>query len=71
MSEAKVKVGGMNCSHCKIIVESGLTKIPGIDVAIADIVNGEITVKGNQIDFEGIKNTVEKLGYKYSGEIRP
>jgi copper chaperone CopZ len=70
MSEAKVKVRGMNCSHCKIIVESGLTKIQGIDVAIADIINGEITVKGNQIDLEQIKSTIEKLGYIYSGEIR-
>jgi copper chaperone CopZ len=69
MNQTKVKVSGMNCNHCKIIVENGLTRIPGIETAIADIINGEVTVKGSQIDIKTVKSTIEDLGYKYTGEI--
>jgi copper chaperone CopZ len=69
MVQVKVKVGGMNCNHCKINVETGLKKISGIDTAIVDIINGEVTIKGSKIELDSIKATVEDLGYFYDGEI--
>lgn len=70
MSEfKKIKVGGMNCNHCKINVESGLNRIPGIEAAVADIINGEVTLRGNKIETELIKSVIEELGYFYDGEI--
>ncbi len=68
MNEIKVIVRGMNCNHCKITVESGLKKISGIDTAIADVINGEVTLRGQAIDLDHVKKVVEDLGYMYSGE---
>jgi copper chaperone CopZ len=70
MQQVKVNVRGMNCNHCKINVETGLKKLPGIEVALADIVNGEVTLKGSQIDLARVKSIVENLGYLYDGEIK-
>jgi copper chaperone CopZ len=70
MTEMKVKVQGMNCNHCKINVENGLKKIQGIETAIADIINGEITLKGDPINLNDVKDVVESLGYFYHGEIK-
>ncbi len=69
MNEAKIKVSGMNCNHCKIIIENGISKIHGIELATADIVNGEVTIKGKEINLEEVKDTIEDLGYTYSGEL--
>jgi copper chaperone CopZ len=70
MNQLKVKVGGMNCNHCKINVETGLKRIQGIEAVVADIINGEVTIKGDRIDLENVKSVVEDLGYNYSGEIK-
>lgn len=70
MSEfKKIKVGGMNCNHCKINVERGLNSIPGIEMAVADVINGEVTLRGNQIEPEQVRTVIEDLGYFYDGEI--
>ncbi len=70
MSEfKKFKVGGMNCNHCKINVERGLNSVPGIEVAVADIINGEVTVRGNQIEEEKVREVIEDLGYFYDGSL--
>lgn len=70
MSEfKKIRVGGMNCNHCKINVERGLNSIPGIEAAVADIVNGEVIIRGSEIETEQVKTVIEELGYFYDGEI--
>lgn len=60
----------MNCNHCKIVIENGLKRITGIDYAVADVINGEVTIKGSTLDAESIKNTIEDLGYFFDGEIK-
>lgn len=69
MNEVKVKVQGMSCNHCKINVENGLKKIQGIDYAVADIVNGEVSIKGAAVDLSAVQLAVEELGYAYRGVI--
>jgi copper chaperone CopZ len=69
MNEVKVKVTGMNCNHCKINVETILKKIGGIDIAIADLVNGEVTLKGDDINLDKVKSAVETIGYSYGGKL--
>jgi len=70
MDELKVKVGGMNCNHCKINVENGLKRVSGIDYAVADIINGEVKLKGSKLDPDNIKTAIEELGYFYDGIIK-
>ena len=69
MNEVKVKVTGMNCNHCKIRVETNLMKISGIDIAIADLVNGEVTLKGIDINLDQVRSTIENIGYSYGGKL--
>jgi len=70
MSGMKVKVIGMNCNHCKINVETGLKKITGVETALADIVNGEVTLNGENINPDNIRSAIESLGYIYDGELK-
>jgi copper chaperone CopZ len=69
MSEVKVKVQGMNCNHCKINVENQLKKIRGIDLAVADIINGEVSLQGATVDLSTVQLAIEELGYSYRGVI--
>lgn len=69
MNEVKVKVLGMNCNHCKINVENQLKKMSGIDYAVADIVNGEVSIKGTAVELSAIQLAIEELGYAYRGVI--
>lgn len=65
----RIKVIGMNCNHCKIRVEGSLTRISGITSAVADIVNGEVTLKGEDIDLEQVKSSIENTGYTFGGKL--
>jgi len=65
----KIKVIGMNCNHCKIRVDGSLARISGIKSAIADVVNGEVTLKGENIDLEQVKSSLESTGYTFGGKL--
>lgn len=69
MKVAKVKIGGMNCNHCKINVESQLYKIKGIHKAVADILTGEVTITGDDIDLGQVQAAIENIGYSYGGKV--
>jgi uncharacterized protein len=69
MNELKFKVSGMNCNHCKINVENNLKKIAGIQIAVADLMHGEVTLKGEDIDLEKVKSAVESIGYSFEGKL--
>lgn len=69
MNRVKVKVSGMNCNHCKIKVENTLIKIAGIQIAVADLMHGEVTLKGEAIDLDKVKYALESIGYSYAGEL--
>jgi hypothetical protein len=69
MTEVKVKVTGMHCNHCKIRVENSLSRISGIKSATADIVNGEVSLKGENIDLEQVKSSIENTGYSFGGKL--
>jgi copper chaperone CopZ len=69
MHEAKIKVNGMNCQHCKISVENNLKKISGIQIVVADVINHEVWLKGEDIDLDKVKDTLENIGYSYAGKL--
>lgn len=64
-----ISVKGMNCNHCKMTVENGLKEFKGINNINADIENEQVTITGENIDMLKLKDTIESLGYKYSGEL--
>jgi uncharacterized protein len=65
-----VKVSGMTCNHCKNNVETSLKKLNIVDDAVADIVTNQVELKGENIDLEKVKATVEELGYNYEGVLK-
>jgi len=69
MNEIKVFVRGMSCNHCKISVESNLKKLDGIEKIVADVDKGVVTLAGNSIDLDKVKDIVEGIGYKYGGRV--
>ena len=69
MNEVKIKVSGMNCNHCKINVENSLMKIEGIKKVMADIMHGEVTLMGENINLDQVKSSVEDIGYLYGGKL--
>ncbi len=67
MNEFKIRVNGMNCNHCKMNVENTLKKIKGVDSVLADVTSGEVTLKGDQVNLDQVKTSIENIGYSYGG----
>ncbi len=62
-------VQGMDCNHCKNSVELNLSKLPQIQSVEADLNTQTVKIEGKDFDEEGIKKTVESLGYKFGGKL--
>lgn len=62
-------VEGMTCDHCKARVENGLKGLEGVSEVIADRSNNLVSVQAESVSEQQIRDTVEKLGYKYSGKV--
>jgi uncharacterized protein len=69
MNETKVFVRGMNCNHCKMSVENNLMGLEGIEKINADVDKEIVTITGENVDLDKVKETVESIGYKYDGKV--
>jgi uncharacterized membrane protein YraQ (UPF0718 family)/copper chaperone CopZ len=65
MSDIKVfNVEGMTCNHCKSAVEKGAVSVEGVDSAVADLLTGKLTVRGESFDTDQIEKEIRLLGYR-------
>ncbi len=64
MGTQTLKVEGMTCNHCKANVETNLEKLGFIKSAQANLSNKTVTLEGDEIELEKVKETIESLGYK-------
>ena len=63
-----LKVGGMTCSSCEMLIKGEVEKLPGIKSVSANAQTGEVAIEhGGQLDSERVKNAINKLGYKVGG----
>jgi len=63
--EKTIKVSGMHCRSCEILLEDSISDIKGAKVLSADHKKGEIKVTiENDSLLPEIKKVVEKEGYK-------
>jgi len=67
MKNMEIVVKGMTCNHCKATVESNVAALEGIESAEADLLSEKVTISGDNIDLEKVKEKVESLGYKFEG----
>ena len=62
-------IEGMTCNHCKMSVETNVKQLNGIESAEVNLSSKKLIVKGKQINIDEIKNTIDKLGYEFKGQI--
>jgi uncharacterized membrane protein YraQ (UPF0718 family) len=65
-----IQVGGMTCNHCVNNVQNQLKKFESIHEAIADLNTGKVSLKGENISIDEVKQKIEDLGYDFHG-IQP
>ena len=63
------RVEGMTCDHCKATVENGLKELQGVSEVLADRSSGQVSIQAESVSESQIRETVEKLGYRFSGKI--
>ncbi len=59
-----LKVDGMSCNHCKANVETNLEKLEFISSAKVNLNEKSVTVEGDSIEIEKVKEIIVSLGYK-------
>jgi uncharacterized membrane protein YraQ (UPF0718 family)/copper chaperone CopZ len=69
MNEVKVFVRGMTCNHCKMSVETNLMKLKGVENISANLENEIVTITGENVNLDKVKETVESIGYTYDGIV--
>lgn len=67
MEIQKINVEGMTCNHCKANVEGNLSKLDFIDKADVNLSDKTVTLQGDHINVEKVKETIDALGYKFVG----
>lgn len=63
------RVEGMTCDHCRESVENGLKRNPVIADAVADPAGNRVSIRAENLQESEVRNTVEKLGYRYMGKL--
>lgn len=63
-----ITVGGMECNHCKNSVETNLSKLENIEQVVANLQDQTVQLTGQNIDLEQVKQTLDKLGYRFEAE---
>lgn len=60
-----IKVDGMTCNHCKMNVENNLKKLTSIENATVNLADKTVTLEGDKLNIENVKQTVNGLGYTF------
>lgn len=59
-----IKVEGMSCNRCKANVENNLEKLSFINNVMVDLAEKSVTIEGDNIKIEEVKEVVNRLGYE-------
>lgn len=65
--ETVIKVEGMMCPHCKARVEAVCKEVAGVQDAVVDLQQKQVTVTG-EADISTLKEVITKAGYEVVGE---
>ena len=63
--EMTIGVTGMTCENCAARVESSLLQLDTVNESKVDLQSGTVKIKGNNINPEELKSSVEKIGYVF------
>jgi uncharacterized membrane protein YraQ (UPF0718 family)/copper chaperone CopZ len=59
-----IKVEGMTCNHCKANVQNNLEKLSFVENAKVNLADKTVTLEGDNLEIDKIKETIDSLGYK-------
>lgn len=63
-TEKTYTVEGMTCGHCESSVREEVEEIVGVESAKADHTSGRLTVRGEDVEDDAVRQAVEAAGYK-------
>jgi len=61
-----IDVSGMTCENCAARVEASLLQLDHVNESNVDLKTGTVEVKGNNIEVEELKSSVENVGYGFN-----
>lgn len=68
--EYSLNIGGMKCENCARKVTELLTKIPGIEKAVASVKDGKIDIVSSlPVVKEAVEKVVKEAGFDFKGLI--
>lgn len=65
----KLKVSGMHCNSCEVILRDDVGAVNGVKKVGADFKKGEVWFEGDEKAFPEVKKAIEANGYKVDGII--
>jgi copper ion binding protein len=57
-------VQGMTCSHCVLSVREEVSEVSGVSAVDVDLASGRLTVTGNAVDEQAVREAVADAGYE-------
>jgi copper chaperone len=57
-------VEGMTCSHCVLSVREEVVEVAGVSAVDVDLGSGRITVTGQDVDDDAVRQAVAEAGYE-------
>jgi copper chaperone len=57
-------VEGMTCSHCVLSVREEVVEVAGVSAVDVDLAAGRITVTGQDVDDDAVRQAVAEAGYE-------
>lgn len=67
MDKLEIIVRGMTCNHCKATVENNVTALEGISSVEVDLATDRVSIEGDKLDLDRIRERIESLGYAFEG----
>ncbi len=65
MMEKMIKIKGMHCRSCEMLLKDSISEISGVEVLSADSRKGAVTVRYDQDKtLDSIHETIKKEGYR-------
>lgn len=64
MKEIIIKVEGMACEGCENRIQNALKNIEGIEKVVANHKEGKVTIIGENVDIDKVKERIEDIGFK-------
>lgn len=65
----KIEVSGMSCQNCAVKVESVLMGLNSINESHANFSENYVELKGNNINLDEVKTSIENAGYTFKEKI--